>query len=74
MAGINFLPVCSNCRAILDDHEITIENGMNLAPPIVKMITPWVSPTHCPHCGAAFDRITMPSGLPVPPSRSFTGV
>ena len=75
MAEINFLPVCSACRAILDDHEINFV-GMNLKIANTMMTAPdtTIQPMRCPYCGAYFDRITMPAELPVLPSRSFTGV
>lgn len=75
MAEINFLPVCSNCRAILDDHEINVCATLtNVANTLMTAPETYIQPSRCPKCGEWFDQITIPRGLPVPPSRSFTGV
>lgn len=63
MAEINFLPVCSACRAILDDHEINIEyiDGGEKVLPRCQIV-----PVVCPYCHRTFDAITIPTKLPFP--------
>ena len=66
---INFLPVCSNCRSILDDYNINIEYDFtpfskdNRYPWVKTNYTPrgYIKPCKCPRCGVIFDCITMPT-------------
>lgn len=57
IAAIVFLPVCSNCRHIINEEVgADFESGL--------FINAAVTPRYCPHCGSFFDRIAMPTKLP----------
>lgn len=88
MAEINFLPVCSNCRAILDDREIDVKSveeryseyetlGLEGKPISLKdilMRQPMIQPYLCPNCGEIFMAITIPTRLPVEPTRKAVSI
>ena len=66
MAEINFLPVCSNCRTILDDQLIDfIEDEIHNESPYVLLKNFHIVPKFCPKCKEYFSLITMPTELPV---------
>jgi hypothetical protein len=72
MASIDFLPVCSNCRAILDDQYISIEEEIVEIPiraGLVGSCQYYVKPPQCPACGEYFVSITIPNQLPFEPRR-----
>ena len=58
---IMFLPVCLKCRKIIletiEVDEYAIEAN-DYRPSYA------VSPVRCPHCGAFFKRVSMPTKLP----------
>lgn len=56
-AYINFLPVCSRCRKIID-RTIGIDE-MQYGVPYSD-----ISPRVCPNCGAIFTTIHIPTRLP----------
>lgn len=67
MSEINFLPVCSNCREILDYEDIAVVRGYSIigsASDFLRIPEDSVQPFMCPKCGEHFERITLPSGLP----------
>ncbi len=76
MAEINFLPVCSACRAILDDHEIDYRpciGEIEQAPDKVRSaLDHEIIPNRCPKCGEPFERIVLYTDLPVHPTRRLT--
>lgn len=76
MAEINFLPVCSACRAILDDHEIDyrqVIGEIEQAPNGVRSaLVHEIIPNRCPKCGEYFERIVLYTDLPVHPTRRLT--
>lgn len=57
ITSISFLPVCSNCRHIINEEvDVDLESG--------SFINAVVTPRYCSHCGSFFDRIVMPTKLP----------
>lgn len=86
MAEINFLPVCSNCRAILDDREIDVKSVYEryneyetwefkeLTIKDILMRQPMIQPYLCPNCGEVFTTITIPTRLPVEPTRKAVSI
>ena len=66
MARIDFLPVCSNCRGILDFEVIDCKyEESNTTGNMYKLLKrPHISPEYCPFCGLFFEEITMPTKLP----------
>lgn len=88
MAEINFLPVCSNCRAILDDREIDVKSvqeryseyetweleGKQFSVKDLLMRQPMIQPCLCPNCREIFTAITIPTRLPVEPTRKAVSI
>lgn len=76
MAEIRFLPVCSSCRAILDDHEIDYRpciGEIEQVPDRVRSALDYeIIPNRCPKCGEHFERIVLYTDVPVPPTRRLT--
>lgn len=73
-AEINFLPVCSNCRHILDDQEIDCvesaeEYKLRSQSMLITRIPPQIIPAICPRCKSSFLTIAMPTRLPFPAQR-----
>lgn len=70
MAEINFLPVCSNCRAILDDREIDVSHDENESIAFIKkhnkieLLPQRIIPNICPNCHELIECITIPTKLP----------
>lgn len=76
MAEIIFLPVCSACRAILDDQEIDYRpayGDIESVPNHYKAAMECeIVPYRCPKCGEYFERIVLYTDLPVHPTRRLT--
>lgn len=75
MAEIRFLPVCSSCRAILDDHEVDYRlciEDIERAPKYKAEFSHEIVPNRCPKCGEYFERIVLYTDVPVPPTRRLT--
>ena len=73
MAEINFLPVCSNCRELLDYEDIDCKQTFSLVETksdMLKIPEYHVYPCMCPNCGERFETITIPKGLPFPAQRN----
>lgn len=76
MSEINFLPVCSNCRTILDDQliDIAVEETSDFeCAKYVERRSVSVVPRLCPKCREFFTCITMPTKIPVQPTRKGPG-
>ena len=69
--GIEFLPVCSACRAILDDYDVNFENKCVISTANDILSHPYdswcITPPFCPHCKENFQYILLQIKLP------FTG-
>lgn len=74
MAEINFLPVCSNCRTILDDQLIDLAENVTLhGQPAYAVKDYSIVPRFCPKCREYFSSITMPTKIPFQPTRKGPG-
>ena len=73
MAELRFLPVCMNCRSILDDQLVDVEyeevSGVVIDTYVVKK-SMTVKPVRCPKCNQEFSCLTIQSRLPFYPIRS----
>lgn len=72
MAEIYFLPVCTNCRTILDDQYISVEEEITKIPvqeQVFGLKRCYIHPIMCPECHEPFTAISMPSKLPFAPMR-----
>lgn len=76
MAEIRFLPVCSSCRTILDDHEVNYQScieDIEYAPNHLKSELSYeIVPNFCPKCGEHFERIVLYTDVPFYPERKLT--
>lgn len=62
MANIVFLPVCSVCNAIIYDEV----NYHRREPSMLGLFdNAVISPCKCPVCNNSFDKIVMPTKLPI---------
>lgn len=60
MAGINLLPVCSECKRLIDvDISIEVEKE-ELAPGITAFGNLKLNPKRCPLCNARFTKLALP--------------
>lgn len=75
MAEIRFLPVCSSCRAILDDHEVDYRlciEDIERAPKYKAEFSHEIVPNRCPKCGEHFERIVLYTDVPFYSERKLT--
>lgn len=75
MAEIRFLPVCSSCRAILDDHEVDYRpciEDIERTPKYKAELSHEIVPNRCPKCGEHFERIVLYTDVPFYPERELT--
>lgn len=67
-AHIDFLPVCSACRAILDDYVVNFEDNCTIPTAYEPLFTAkylsCIIPKFCPHCKEKFDYIQLQTRLP----------
>lgn len=65
IASIMFVPVCTKCWKIIW-QEIDVQQRVSniCGSPGVMYATYDISPNKCPHCGALFDNVTIPTRLP----------
>ena len=68
MASIIFMPVCTKCLKIIW-QEIDGLQSVDVIrdSPRILGATYYISPYNCPHCGALFNSIIMPTKLPFNP-------
>lgn len=64
MVSIAFLPVCSRCKSIIYDEVNCSQDEIILMSSGAPLL-PYISPFKCPNCGEVFDRIVMPTKLPI---------
>lgn len=63
MAEINLMPVCTNCRKIIDaDISIELEKE-EIAPGITAYGGLKITPERCPICDARFTEMAMPEAI-----------
>ena len=68
IASIMFMPVCAKCRKIIwQEVDAPQSVGVIDGLPRLKGATYDISPNQCPHCGAWFDVIKIPTKLPFNP-------
>ena len=65
IASIMFMPVCTECWNIIF-QEIDVQQSSGIVRDSPRLIYPKyaISPDKCPHCGALFNNITIPTKLP----------
>jgi len=65
IASIMFMPVCTKCWKIIR-QKIDARQSVNIVCGSPRLIdeTYDISPDRCPHCGALFNNITIPTKLP----------
>lgn len=64
MAGINLLPVCSECKKQIDVADISIGvEKEELAPGITAFGDLKLNPDRCPLCNARFTELALPEAV-----------
>ena len=65
IASILFMPVCTKCLKIIwQEIDGRQSVGIICGSPRLMGATYDISPDKCPHCGAWFNNITIPTKLP----------
>jgi len=65
IASIMFMPVCTKClKIILQEIDVQQRDCNVFDSPRLMGATYDISPDKCPHCGAWFNNITIPTKLP----------
>ena len=73
IASILFMPVCTKCLKIIW-QRIEGSQRIGLVCGFPRLVGPTydISPSQCPHCGAWFDNITIPTKLPFEATEHIT--
>lgn len=65
IASIMFMPVCTKCwKIIWQEIDVRQNVGVIRGSSWIMGATYDISPYKCPHCGAWFNNITIPTKLP----------